>query len=198
MKKAIFLFTILISNAILACECPPVNAITKELCKQYDVIFSGRVDSIIPCSTKGIGTAFFTITELYKGSVEQHVAVDYDCTSDCLMSFSKCDEWIVYAAFSRFNQVIVNICSNTRKKVTGSAQDFYSLQTGQSYEQETAFLKTVLGTKAFAIHNQLNDQQVEMRPHNDQPTGWNKLWLLLTSFGAMAIVYIVSKKYFKK
>ena len=120
--------------------------------------------------------------------------VDYDCTSECLMSFAKGDEWIIYGTFSRFNQVLVNICSHTRKKINEASQDFYAVQSGKSFDQEEALLLSSLGIQPFAAHNELNDQQTEMRPHNDQPASLTKLLLLCASLVVMVIIYIGSKR----
>jgi hypothetical protein len=161
------------------------------------VIFYGKVDSIIPCHNSGIGTAYFTIINLYKGSAEQKVAVDYDCTSACMMSLSKNDEWIIYSTYQRFDLLTVSICSHSRKKISDGSADFYQVSSGRSFEEENNFLKKTLGVLPFASHNELNDQQKEMQPHNDQPTAINKLWLLIISLAATVIIYFVSKKFFR-
>jgi hypothetical protein len=161
------------------------------------VIFYGKVDSIIPCRTEGIGTVYFTIINLYKGSAEQHLSVDYDCTSACLMSFSKNEEWVIYAVFQHFDLVTVDLCSHSRKKITDGTADYYQVASQRTFEQENEFLKATFGTQPYAAHNQLNDKQKEMGPRNEQPSAMGKLWLLVVSLGAMIIVYIVSKKYFK-
>jgi hypothetical protein len=197
MKKLILLFFLLAAFFSNACECPPVEPISKKSAEVYDVIFYGKVDSIIPCGTTGIGTAYFTIINLYKGAAEQHVSVDYDCTSACMMSFSKNDEWIVYAIYQRFNLMTVDICSHSRKRITDSSQDFYQIASHRSFEEENNFLKTTLGIQSYSSHNELNNQQKDLKPHNDQPSAIDKLWLLLISCAAMIIIYIVSKKYFK-
>jgi hypothetical protein len=197
MKKLIFLSFILFSNILLACDCPQLEPISNDLCKKYDVIFYGTVDSVIPCRTEGIGTVYFTVTSLYKGGVEQHVSVDYDCTSACLMSFSKNEEWIIYAVFQHFDLVTVDLCSHSRKKISDGSADYYQVASQRTFEQENEFLKATLGTQPYAAHNQINDKQKEMGPHNEQPSAMGKLWLLIVSLGAMIIVYIVSKKYFK-
>lgn len=197
MKKIISLFFILIAFYANACECPSVEPISKKSAELYDVIFYGKVDSIIPCSTKGIGTAYFTISNLYKGAAEQHVSVDYDCTSACMMSFSKNDEWIIYAIYQRFNLMTVDICSHSRKKISDSSQDFYQVSSHRTFEEENDFLKATLGIQSYSSHNELNNQQKDLKPHNDQPSSIDKLWLLLISCAAMIIIFIVSKKYFK-
>jgi len=197
MKKIVFLFFILLSNQVFACDCPPLETFSKELSKKYDVIFYGTVDSIIPCRTEGIGTAYFTISSLYKGHSEQHVSVDFDCTSDCMMSFAKGDEWIIYGIYQRFDLITVNFCSPSRKKENNKNAAAGTVATGQTFEEENAALKAMLGIQPYGKHNELNDMQKEMAPHNEQPSAMGKVWLLLISLGATLIVYFISRKFFK-
>lgn len=197
MKNFFLLFFCFAFTYCKACECPPIDPVSKELIKNYDVVFYGKVDSVIPCSNSGIGTAYFTIINLYKGSAEQKVAIDYDCTSSCLMSFLKNDEWVIYSRYEGFNLLTVNICSHSRKKIIDGSADFYQISSGRSFEQENDFLKSTLGILSFSVHNELNDRQKEMHPQNEQPSSINKLWLLIISLLAMVVVYFVSKKFFK-
>jgi hypothetical protein len=192
----IFLFSFL-SLTSLACECPPSEPLSKEIADKFDVIFYGRIDSIKPCSSDGIGTAYFTIINLYKGAAEQHVAVDYDCTSECLMSLAKDESWIIYAVYQKFDLLTVSLCSPSRKKFTGGETDHYQVISQKSFDEENDFLQQSFGIKAFSSHNELNDKQREMQPHNEQPSAWGKLWLLLVSLAVLAIFFIVIKKFFK-
>ena len=197
MKKILFLFLFFISKTGFSCECSSLQPISKDLCKPYDVIFYGKVDSISSNKVGGTGTAYFAVKNLFKGAVEEHIAVDYDRASDCLMSFEKNEEWIIYGIYQRFDLVTVDICSHSRKKANPGTADMYQAQSGKSFEEENEFLKTELGVHSFAIHNNLNDQETAMGPRNEQPSAMNKLWLLLVSLGAMIVVFIVSKKYKK-
>jgi len=197
MKSLFTFLLVVVSFFAFACECPPIEPASKKICEQYDVIFYGKVDSIIPCGTEGIGTAYFSIISLYKGSAEQHVSVDYDCTSSCMMSFAKGEEWIIYSVYQHFDLLTVSLCSHSRKKITDGSADFYEAASQRTFSAETSFLETTLGIQPYASHNALNDKQKEMQPHNEQPSALNKLWLLLISLAVMAIIFIGSKKYFK-
>jgi len=197
IKKYLLLFFYILPNAVFCCDCPPLEALSKKAADKYDVIFYGKVDSIIPCSTQGIGTAYFTISNLYKGSVERHVSVDYDCTSACMMSFAKNEEWIIYGIFQRFDLITVDLCSHSRKRITNGTADFYEAASQRTFEDENKFLEAELHIQSYASHNELNDQQKEFRPHNDQPTDLGKLWLLLISLATMVIIFFVSRKFFK-
>jgi hypothetical protein len=197
MKKILTILFCFVAVYIKACECPPIEPINKVLADKYDVIFYGKVDSIVPCGTKGIGTAYFSIINLYKGHAEQHISVDYDCTSSCMMSFSKNEEWIIYAVYQRFDLLTVDLCSHSRKRNSANETDHYQVSSGRSFEEENNFLKKILGLQVFSSHNELNDKQKDFKPHNDQPSALNKLALLIVSLLVMMIIYIISKKLFK-
>lgn len=194
MKKNIFFIFLFLSNLSFACQCPTLSPISKDLCNKYEVIFYGKVDSVSPCATNGISTAHFTINELYKGEVEQHVKVDFDCSSACMMSFSESDEWIIYSIFQRFDLMTVNICEHSRKFFSDATLDIYEIASHRTFEQEKQFLNKALGIQSFIKKNELNEQQNNMAHHNTQPSAMNKLWLLLASAVAMGIVYYVTRK----
>jgi hypothetical protein len=194
MRKYVFIFLwICFANNLLACECNPLLPISKELCNNYNVVFFGQVDSVLPAGADGIATAYFTINELYKGAIEKKVKVAFDAASACLMSFAKNDQWLIYASYQRFDLMTVNICDHNRKKIEEGTTDIYQLTAHRTFEEEKTFLKNTLGTQPFVIGNKLNKQHTELGPHNDQPTGWNKLILLLISFSVMGLVYYLTR-----
>lgn len=197
MKKILFL--LLFSKTLFACECPTLQPISKELSSAYNAIFFGKVDSVSSPNVKGISTAYFTINELYKGNVQQHVKVDFDAISECMMSFEKNEYWLMYCTYQMFDVLNVTICGHSRKLFSpaGAEQDFYLLAAQRTFEEEKLFLKTTLTIQPFAENNEQYQQQVDFRPHNDQPSGTNKLVLLLVSFSAMLLVYFITRKKIK-
>ena len=178
----------------MACKCRSLPPINKEEAKQYDVIFYGKVDSVGTCNEKGIAIAYFTIEELYKGSSKQKTQINFDCTSDCLMSFAKGDEWLIYGKYQRFDQISVSLCDHNRKKARAGEQDFYETALQRTFDQEKDFLKTELGTHLFLQDEKWNKEQEELKPRNEQPSGMSKIYLLLSSFGVMIIIYIITRK----
>lgn len=198
MKKYIPFLFFLLSEMTFACECPAIKPISNDSFKNYDVIFTGRVDSVSACLTDGNSTAYFFINELYKGAVQQHQKVDFDCSSECMMSFSKDEEWIIYATYQRFDLMTVKLCGHSRKLFTDVSQDYYQMAAQRTFEEEKQFLKTTLGTHSFIQNNEQSQQQDDAKSRNEQPSGINKLWLLLISFATMAIVYFVTKNKNKK
>ena len=194
MRNFIFFILLFISGSLFACECKTLQPISKELCKNYNVIFYGKVDSIGICRPDGISTAYFTIVELYKGPVANHVKVDFDCTSACLMSFAKGDEWLMYTTFQRFDLITVNICDHSRKLFSEESQDVYQLAAHRTFDEEKLFLKNSFGLQEFVKYNELNAIHEQMGARNEQPSNWNKLWLLLISFSVMGLVYYITRK----
>ncbi|MGZ4035496.1 MAG: hypothetical protein ACXVPU_04830 [Bacteroidia bacterium] len=190
----ISIFLLFISGSVFSCECKTLQPISKELCKNYNVIFYGKVDSVGVCRPDGIATAYFTIIELYKGPVAQHVKVDFDCSSACMMSFSKDDEWLMYTTFQKFNLITANICDHNRKLFKDETEDIYQLAAHRTFGEERSFLKSNLGVQEFVKYNDLNKIHEEMGPRNEQPTGWNKILLLLISFSVMGAVYYFTRK----
>jgi hypothetical protein len=197
MKKYLLFILILQSAWLMACECPPLKPISKELANDYDIIFLGKVDSV-SATTDGISSAYFTVEELYKGRAGKHLAVDFDGVSACMMSFAKNEEWIIYASYQRFDVVSVKLCSHSRKQVNASEQDFYAAAAQRTFAQEQDFLKSAFGIQPFIEKEAWNKEQQDLKPRNEQPSAMNKLWLLLISFGAMILIYILTRKKKKK
>jgi hypothetical protein len=194
MKKIITLLFLFVSAYSFACQCPVLAPVSKELAAGYDVVFSGKIDSVGACSTKGIATVYFTISELYKGTTEKHLNAAFDCASECLMSFAQGEEWLIYSKYEKFDLLKIDICGHSRKNFNDDAKDIYLIAAQRSFLQEKEFLKTTFGLQYFIEANDLNKQHEEVGPHNDQPSGMGKITLLLISFAVMGIVYFVTRK----
>jgi hypothetical protein len=196
LKKHFILFLLFLFSSsfpLFSCECPPLSPVNKEALLPYNVIFYGQVDSVSPCDTKGIAGAWFTIQELYKGDVPQHIKVDFECSSACMMSFAKGDQWLIFGKFVRFGVLKAEFCEHSRKLFKDASQDIYVSASQGSFSDERELLKTLLGLQEVNSPGGKNTGP-GLAPHNDQPSPMNKLWLLLVSFAVMLIVYIVSKR----
>lgn len=194
MKKIIlFLFFITSFNPLFPCECPTFSPITKEATTNYDVIFFGYVDSVSACDKKGSAVTYFTVSELYKGRVQKNVAINFDCLSECLMSFEKGQEWLIYATYKKFDYLTVNICSHSRKRFVNEAEDFYIMAAQRTITKEQQFLKESLGMQSLP---QEGGQPIvtDIGTHNEQPSAISKLVLLIISLLAMVVVYFIMKK----
>jgi hypothetical protein len=198
MKKFLFFIVFISATKAIACDCQPATSINKDLLKIYDIIFLGKVDSVSACNTAGISEAYFTIEELYKGNAKQKLSVHFDCKSSCMMSFAKGDEWLIYGAYQRFDIISVKFCEHSRKHVLATDQDFYITTAQRTFDQEKEFLKTNLGIQSFIPTENWNKEQEELKPRNEQPSSNSKIYLLLVSFAAMILVYIITRKNKKK
>jgi hypothetical protein len=194
-KQVLIIFLQFIVLVTFACKCPQIEPITKDFCKNYDVIFYGKVDSIVKNTTNN-GIAYFSITSLYKGKTTQHIQINYDATSSCMMSFSEGDEWLIYAYYEKYNFLRVNICQHSRKHFKNEAEDYYRINAQRSFEEEKLFLQDSLGIQVFIEENNIQQrQQNQISQRNIQPEPTNKLLLLVFSLASMGIIfYLIRKK----
>lgn len=191
MKKHLGLIVLLFASQLaFACKCEALMPITKSACEPYNAIFTGQIDSVSACDTKGFSTAYFTIAEVYKGLLEKNTRVQFDCASSCLMSFATGEQWIIYAKYEQFDVLNVSLCSNSRKLFADESSDIYALTAERSFEQEKQFLQQTLGIQ------KLKEEQTLQNPtgRNIQPSGINKLVLLIISVMAMVIIYFITKR----
>ncbi len=175
-------------DAAWACKCSEHPPISKEQFTVYDVIFEGKVDSVSVCK-EGFSTAYFTLSSLFKGESFPQNEVRFDCTSDCQMSFSKGEEWIVYAQYFKYGKLELNFCSRSRKKIV-AGDDYFEALNRMSYSDEQAFLVKTLGTKkVLGKKNETMPERVLI-----QPTDYWKLWCLLISLVCMYVIFYLVKK----
>jgi hypothetical protein len=193
MHKFFLLIIVFTSNSLFACVCEPLAPISKELLKNYDIVFWGKVDSVSQ-NKAGENIAYFTVNELYKGNSEQTTQLLFDNASSCMMNFVKSDEWLIYASYTNFDKLNVHLCSHSRKMFAEQSKDVYFTNANRTFEEEKDFLKTELGIQKLIIRSELIKQQSELKPHNDQPSNTNKIILLLISVLVMVGVYIITQK----
>lgn len=194
MRTLLISLLIFTSSYSFACECNSLPPLSKELCKDYDVIFYGTVDSIGACNDKWSAVAYFTISDLYKGKVKQQIEINFDCNTECMMSLAPDEEWIIYAKYLKFDFLQISICEHSRKKFNDDAQDFYLIDSKRTFNKELEFLKTTLSIQAFVQPTVVNNTVADTSRHNTQPSSWGKVTLLLVSLLVMAIVYFVTRK----
>lgn len=196
MKRTILLLLLFVSKIVLSCDCPPLEPISVKGTEKYDVIFFGTVDSVEAC-LNDVTIVHFTVSELYKGVAESHMAVYFDCKSNCSMSFAKGEQWIIYSIYRKFNEPVVDMCFHSRKYFSDPQKDYYTAAAGKTFEEEKKYLLAELGDQPIIRRNKLNEQQKEFKPRNQLPSGYTVLILLGISVLAMVVVYWIAKKYFK-
>lgn len=195
MKFKLLLISILFVSEIFSCDCPPISKIDLERIKSYDVIFVGKVDSVVNSEKEGMGKAYFLIDTLFKGTTAKTIVINFDCVSSCMMSFEKGEKWLIYAKYEKFDYAVAHFCEHSRKSFLKNEDDtYYALIAGQSFKEEIAFLLKQLGVKEFVKNNELNEMQTLYKPHNDQPSGINKIILLILSFLSVIVIYYFGRK----
>lgn len=194
MKKYILFLLFFVPFCSAACICVPLVPVTKEHCEKYDVIFYGTVDSISTCNDKDRAIAYFTIKALFKGKVQKSVEVFYDCNTECLMSFSGDEAWLIYAKYSKFDKLEVSICEHSRKKAAAGAEDYYVLDAKRTFEEELKFLEDNFSIQEATDLIVVNNAGTEAGRHNDQPSNTGKIILLSISLLAMGLVYYITRR----
>ena len=188
-----FLFSLIIFSDLFACDCPPMEKLSVEGLQTYQVIFSGRVDSVSLKGEKGI--VWFLIDTLFKGESARTIPVYFDKSSNCRMEFEKGFEWIIYASYKNFGKAEVEFCSRSRKHFTDEAGDYYTVNNGMSYASELVFLKNNLGLKAFKKPEPSIDKNLQRELIHPSP--FQMLYWLGFSLAGFLGIYYLMKKFLK-
>ncbi|CAN5906116.1 hypothetical protein BH11BAC7_BH11BAC7_33720 [soil metagenome] len=185
----LFLFLLIAAN-VFACKCES-QPFTMEGIKQYELIFTGTVVAISGCDKTSKAT--FTVNELYKGKCFENVAVEFDCSSSCGMSFQPGETWIIFATYKKYGEPEVNLCSHSRRKFADEKDDFYLQTSGLSFIDAATFLKKNLGIHA------VNTKNVEAEQHHEniRPDGSQTLLYLGAGLLALVAFYFLGRKFFK-
>ncbi|MFL5764024.1 MAG: hypothetical protein ACJ77K_08795 [Bacteroidia bacterium] len=194
MGKLLAFLLIFSSFWTVACDCPPSPAVNKQEAQKYDVVFYGTVDSVFGTEKADYGKAFFTVKELYKGNCPGRFTLNFEFASACMMSFSKGEEWIIYANYEKFDLLKTNFCGLSRKLPSAGEQDLYAINGRPSFDNEELLLKASFGLQPFVKENEINKQHEEMGPRNEQPSGNGKIILLLISLAVMGVVWYLTRK----
>lgn len=190
MKQLIiFLLSILLFlPKVNACNCEN-GPLTLDAIKSSELIFTGEVSAVSGCN--GTSKATFNIKELFRGKCYQNVAVEFDCSSDCQMSFAPGQTWIIYASYKKYGEPEVKFCSYSRQRITG--EDYNTIAHGMDFNAEEAWLKKNLGQHELSVKAAEDDQHHE----NIRPTGYEALWYLGGGFVALIALYFISRKFLK-
>jgi hypothetical protein len=184
------LFLILHSSPCLACQCPGTSLSLQE-CGKYELIFRGRIDSVVACQDKR-GETYFTVFELYKGVSRARFKVIFDCDLPCTQAFNVGEEWIIYTRYKQIDNAKIDWCSRSRKRIKNEKEDFYLLTYGNTYDEELNFLRKHLGN-----HSLLKDDPNAVVNRNQHPDRMEMVIYLLCSIAAMVIFYYLFNRFFK-
>ena len=189
----IFLFFVLnffCVEPLRACQCP-TTLLSMEECDKYEIIFRGKVISVKPCADK-FGVVVFEIEELYKGNASKKFIVLFDCNDKCATEFLAGDEWIIYSRYKQVSNAMMDWCSRSRKLFHNANEDFYTVNNGNDYDDELAFLRKKLGA-----HRLLNDPAENLGERNKLPTTNQTIVLFIASLLAIILFYWLFNKYFR-
>lgn len=195
MKKALFFLSFLLSSfTVLACDCAPLQKLSKEQSDKYNLIFTGRVDSVSAC----IGdksTVYFTIHQLFKGESTRNITVNIDCVSSCRVRMQAGENWLIYAAYEKYGDLRVGFCGRSRKYAANINEDESLARTGMSYDEELKFIVNNYGVQQLESKEKEVIQPLERELV--KPQGMQIVWLLAGSLAGMLIIWFLLKKFTK-
>src|SRR4051812_3392127 len=96
-----------------ACQCP-ITTLGLAECDKYEIIFKGRIDSVVNCNNN-FGVAYFEVNELYKGNATKIFKVLFECDVECAMKFNVGEEWVIYSRYKQIDNAMMDWCSRSRK-----------------------------------------------------------------------------------
>lgn len=191
MKKLLLIVLLLaVSGWIRACDCPP-EAVNETTMRSYDFIFSGKVLAVSGCDKDAQVT--FEIQQLYKGKSYATSSVQFDCLSDCQMSFVPGEEWIIYSDYVLYGQGQVKFCSLSRKKIADAKEDFYNISHGMDFESEKQMLLNIFGEQKLNVKDPKQEQHHQLI----HPEGMQIVWYLAAGLAGLAAFYFLGKKFLK-
>lgn len=173
-----------------ACQCP-LTSLSLAECDKYEIIFKGRVLSVVPCNQK-FGEAVFEIQELYKGNAASRFKVLFECGGDCAIGFRSGEEWIIYSRYKQIDNALMDWCSRSRKQFSNEKEDFYTVIYGNDYYDETKFLRENLG-----LHRLLKDKVTSGENRNLIPKQWETALLFICSLLFIVLFYWLFNRFFK-
>lgn len=191
MKRFLLaLFFLFSGSALFACECT-LGPVTEKSVEPFDFIFAGKVVAVSGCDETA--KVKFTVSELYRGKSYATTELEFDCSSDCQMSFAPDEEWLIYAHYTGYGQAKVEFCSYSRKKFANPADDFNTVTHQMDFATEQAWLKHKFGVQ------KLNEYEIVEQQHHEnlKPQGLSMLWVMLAGFGVLGLFYFIVRKFLR-
>lgn len=173
-----------------ACQCP-LTTLSLEECGKYEIIFKGKIDSVVDCGNK-FGEAYFKVEELYKGNATERFTVLFECYDPCFQQFQPGQEWIIYSRYKQINKAMMDWCSRSRKYFHNDKEDFYAANYGNDYIEEERFLRENLGLHRFIL-----DDKNRSENRNTKPNTTQTVVILISSIAGLLLFYFLFNKFFR-
>jgi hypothetical protein len=185
----LFLFIFLFQKTF-ACDCQ-MAALKMETLASYELIFYGKVIAVSGCDEKA--KAHFSVEKLFKGKCFPSTDVEFDCSSDCQMSFSPGQTWIIYATYEKYGEPKVEFCSYSRQQFSKETDDYNTTTHGMTFADELTWLEKNLGLQ------KLNEKDIQSQQHHEniRPEGYDFLWYLAFGLIGLIAIYFLNKKFLK-
>lgn len=151
----VFLITSLSTSA---CICPELSAITKQKCGSYEWIAYGKVGSVKGCPE---GSFEFHPLNIFKGAYADVVPVALDCEYECVPDIVEGDTWILYGKLNNAQEVYLNFCGHSHKRLPDSVQDYHAELAGMSFKAELAFLQDNFNTVEETNRKEIGELKYE-------------------------------------
>ncbi len=185
-----FLAFFLLLQQVAACDCKMIPLSEKTLTSS-ELIFLGKVIAISGCNKTA--KVSFAIDELYRGKSFSNVEIEFDCSSDCQMSFVPGQTWLIYATYKSYGKAEVGFCSYSRQQFANEKEDYNTSLHGMTFSDEKIWLKKTLGVQTLNVKDPVNEEHHE----NIRPQGMQVLVYLAIGFISLIAIYFVGRKYLK-
>jgi hypothetical protein len=183
MKRIVFILISFVYTYSFSCECPPYEKLTKLYTNKFDIIFTGKTDSVKN------QIAYFTIEKLFKGSSIKNIFLRSADTMHCSMAFNTGETWLIYGEYLKYGELTADICSRSRRQIADN--DFYATTLLTTFSDDENYLEKNLGLQNFA-ENKESEQYNRELIHPDR---YSMLLLILFSFAGLLVVYFFIRKY---
>lgn len=191
MRRLLFILLIFSFQKMTACDCQMAN-VSMDAISKYELIFVGKVVATSGCQD-GNAKVNFSVEKLFRGKCYPATDVEFDCSTDCQMSFIPGQTWIIYATYEKYGESKVNFCSYSRQQFSNETEDYNTSTHGMSFSNEAAWLEKNLGVQ------KLNEKDVQMDQHHEniRPQGYTFLWYYGFGLLGLVAIYFFSKKFLK-
>jgi hypothetical protein len=190
-RLTFFLLLIFSFQKTFACDCK-MAGVSMETISKYELIFVGKVVAISGCDD-GTAKAYFTVEKLFRGKSFPATDLEFDCSSDCQMTFIPGQTWIIYATYAKYGHPKVHFCSYSRQQFPTDATDYNSAVHGMNFSAELSWLEKNLGLQKL---NE-KDIQSEMHHENIRPEGYAFFWYYGFGLLGLIVIYFITKKFLK-